>query len=129
MALNFISLLDDFAFKLMKYDVMGKRMRNAASAKYFRYEFERRPYLFRKKMTIFVKLVYVFNLLLFLSGFFTVAIYQRNGWFQCESVTITFGEEIWENAYVIPQPGDDGRIHHDHATSMMLIYSYFNGGE
>ena len=49
-----------------------------------------------------------------MGGLTAIATLQRNGHFQCESVTITFGEDIWENAWVQNE-------------NMVLVYSYFNG--
>mmetsp|Transcript_27009 Transcript_27009/g.46065 ORF Transcript_27009/g.46065 Transcript_27009/m.46065 type:complete len:646 (-) Transcript_27009:335-2272(-) len=119
LALNFVSMIDDIAFQLAKYDVMGKRLRIAATAKYFRAEFERKPYLFRKKMTIFVKLLYAFNLLVFFGGMIYISVLQGQGTFQCNSIQVTFGEDIWENAWVHTP---DGQV-----KSQILIYSFFNG--
>ena len=115
MALNFVSQLDDIAFKLAKYDVLGKTLRNAAMSAHFRVEFERKPFAYRKRMTRFVKCLYVFNLVVFAVGNFAVAFLQRSGYFQCKSIIAIFGEDIWERAY-----GRDGE--HE-----VLVYSYFNG--
>mmetsp|Transcript_20106 Transcript_20106/g.36329 ORF Transcript_20106/g.36329 Transcript_20106/m.36329 type:complete len:387 (-) Transcript_20106:335-1495(-) len=65
-------------------------------------------------MTIFLNFVYIFNLIILMGGLTAIALMQRNGHFQCESVTITFGEDIWENAWVQNE-------------NMVLVYSYFNG--
>lgn len=110
-----MSQLDDIAFKLAKYDVLGKALRNAAMSAHFRVEFERKPFAYRKRMTRFVKCLYVFNLVVFAVGNFAVAFLQRSGYFQCKSITAIFGEDIWERAY-----GRDGE--HE-----VLVYSYFNG--
>mmetsp|Transcript_33482 Transcript_33482/g.61658 ORF Transcript_33482/g.61658 Transcript_33482/m.61658 type:complete len:435 (-) Transcript_33482:113-1417(-) len=112
-------MVDDITFHLAKYDVLGKCLRDAASEKYFHVEFEKRPYLFRKKMTLFVKFVYIFNLLLSYAGLTAIGIMQRAGTFQCKSVTVTFGQDIWENAWVETSPG--------RTENMVLVYSYFNG--
>mmetsp|Transcript_7622 Transcript_7622/g.16602 ORF Transcript_7622/g.16602 Transcript_7622/m.16602 type:complete len:508 (+) Transcript_7622:542-2065(+) len=119
LALNFVAVVDDIAFQLAKVDVMGKHIRNATSSTYFHIEFQKRPFFFRRKMTIFTKLIYVFNLVLFLGGVLAIGVMQRDGYFQCKSVTVTFGEDIWEKAFVEISPGQ-----YDH---MVLVYSYFNG--
>jgi len=119
LALNFVSMIDDIAFQLAKYDILGKHLRLAASAKCFRAEFEKKPYFLRKKMTIFVKLIYLFNLLVFVGGMIYISVLQNEGYFQCSSITVTFGEDIWEHAWV---PTPDGQL-----KRRILVYSYFNG--
>eukprot|EP00580_Thalassiosira_gravida_P005882 CAMPEP_0201654886 /NCGR_PEP_ID=MMETSP0493-20130528/45732_1 /ASSEMBLY_ACC=CAM_ASM_000838 /TAXON_ID=420259 /ORGANISM="Thalassiosira gravida, Strain GMp14c1" /LENGTH=425 /DNA_ID=CAMNT_0048131459 /DNA_START=779 /DNA_END=2056 /DNA_ORIENTATION=- len=112
-------MIDDIAFQLAKFDVLGKHLRLSASSKCFTATFEKKPYAFRKKMTIFVKVVFGFNFLLFLGGMTSVSYLQEVGRFQCGDVTVTFGEDIWENAWVV---GVDGEL-----TNLVLVYSYFNG--
>eukprot|EP00579_Thalassiosira_antarctica_P007523 CAMPEP_0201903964 /NCGR_PEP_ID=MMETSP0902-20130614/55751_1 /ASSEMBLY_ACC=CAM_ASM_000551 /TAXON_ID=420261 /ORGANISM="Thalassiosira antarctica, Strain CCMP982" /LENGTH=287 /DNA_ID=CAMNT_0048438033 /DNA_START=945 /DNA_END=1808 /DNA_ORIENTATION=- len=112
-------MIDDIAFQLAKYDILGKHLRLAASAKCFRAEFEKKPYFLRKKMTIFVKLIYLFNLLVFVAGMIYISVLQNEGYFQCSSITVTFGEDIWEHAWV---PTPDGQL-----KRRILVYSYFNG--
>ncbi|KAL7549894.1 hypothetical protein ACHAWF_013153 [Thalassiosira exigua] len=118
LALNFVAMTDDIAFKLAKYDILGKTLRNAANAPYFGVEFAKKPYFFRKKMTIAVKILYLFNFLLFVAGFLTIAVMQRKGRFQCDSISVTFGEHVWEDA----QANFDGLIE-----KTVLVYSFFNG--
>lgn len=127
LALQFVSMIDDIAFQLMKYAIVGKRLRQAANKKCFRTELERRPYPFRKKMTIFTKVsyimhlnlifeftcslhwqfVYVFNFIFFISGVMFIASMQIRGLFQCNSITVTFGEQIWKRAYVETPDGSE----------------------
>lgn len=118
-ALNFVSMIDDIAFQLAKLDILGNRLQTAASSKCFRVEFEKKPYFFRKKITIFSKFVYVFNLILFLAGMITITTLQKSGFFLCNSVTLEFGDDIWQRAWVEKSPGQ-------YDTSV-LVYSYFNG--
>ncbi|KAL7549956.1 hypothetical protein ACHAWF_013212 [Thalassiosira exigua] len=119
MALSFVSMLDDIAFKLAHLDVLGKRMRNAASNPCFAIEFERRPYVFRKKMTVFVKVVFLCNFFLLLGGMIVIDVFQASGTFQCNSITVTFGEDIWEDALVETESGA--------LEQRILVYSHFNG--
>ena len=105
LALNFVSMIDDIAFILAKSNIIGKKLRIAAVAKCFRTKFDRKPYIFRKKMTIFVKFLYIFNLLTFTGGILALHIMQSNGKFQCNSVTVTFGEDVWEHAWTEISPG------------------------
>ena len=116
LALGFLSQCDDIAFKLAKDDVLGKTLRNACAGPSFHVEFSKKPYYFRKKMTIFVKLLYIFNLLVFMGGTVAIAALQRMGRFQVGSVTVTFGEQIWEHALVEGSEQEE-----------VLVYSYFSG--
>ena len=101
LALQFVSMIDDIAFRLAQLDILGKHLRDAASASCYQTEFERKPYLFRKKMTIFVKCVFGFNFLFLLGGVIAVAVLQEKGHFQCHDTTVTFGNSlIWKNAWV-----------------------------
>ncbi|KAL7539202.1 hypothetical protein ACHAXR_009093 [Thalassiosira sp. AJA248-18] len=119
LALQFVALLDDIAFTLSKYDILGKRLRIAASAKCFRTGFEKRPFGFRRKMTMFTKCLYVLNLIIFVGGVGTISMMQKHGRFQCDSITVTFGQDIWEYAWAETSP--------DKYLNMVLEYSNFNG--
>ena len=146
LALNFVSMIDDIAFQLAKLDILGNTIQTAASSKCFRVEFvsrelsmllfffvpldvhtvhsslplqEKKPYSFRKKITIFSKFLYVFNLILFLVGMITISILQKSGFFLCNSVKVEFGDDVWQRAWVQQSSGQ-------YETSV-LVYSYFNG--
>src|SRR5210317_2240311 len=54
-----------------------------------------------------------------LAGMIFVTIRQSHGYFQCQSITVIYKEEIWEESFV-RMPGED-------AKEMVLIYPYFNG--
>ncbi|KAL7532966.1 hypothetical protein ACHAWF_004301 [Thalassiosira exigua] len=119
LALNFIALMDDIAFHLAKFDILGKRLRIAAGSKCFQMEFEKRPYILRKKITIFVKVVYLFNLILFIAGIGIISAQQNQGRFQCGSIAVVFGEDIWERAWV--------KSSRNESYNKILMYSHFNG--
>ena len=76
LALQFIQQLDDIAFKLSRWDVFGKKMKRASTRKCFRAEFEKLPFARRKKMTIFVKLVYIINFIFLMAGMTIITIRQ-----------------------------------------------------
>jgi len=119
LALQFLQQVDDIAFRLAKMDVFGKRLKRASTRKCFRATFERLPYSRRKKMTIFVKALYVFNFCVLMAGMAVVTIKQNNGDYHCKSITVHFEDYIWENALVLDSAGGE--------EEMDLIYSYFNG--
>mmetsp|Transcript_35784 Transcript_35784/g.58311 ORF Transcript_35784/g.58311 Transcript_35784/m.58311 type:complete len:644 (-) Transcript_35784:81-2012(-) len=121
LALQFLQQVDDIVFKLARWDVFGKRLKRASTKKCFRAEFEKLPFVRRKKMTIFVKVVYIINLCGLMAGMTVVSIRQRRGDYHCNSITVNFDDHIWENALVLNSTGGV------EVEEMDLIYSYFNG--
>ena len=119
LSLQFIQQLDDIAFKLARIDVFGKRLKRAATQKCFWVVFEKQPLSRRRKMNIFLKAIYFFNLCALLSGMVYVSIKQERGDLLCDSLFVTFGDDIWEEALV---KTSSGRIE-----TQMFVYSYFNG--
>eukprot|EP00581_Thalassiosira_minuscula_P019092 CAMPEP_0183727618 /NCGR_PEP_ID=MMETSP0737-20130205/25966_1 /TAXON_ID=385413 /ORGANISM="Thalassiosira miniscula, Strain CCMP1093" /LENGTH=519 /DNA_ID=CAMNT_0025959303 /DNA_START=53 /DNA_END=1609 /DNA_ORIENTATION=+ len=118
MALQFLQQVDDIAFKLAKWDVFGKKMKRASTRKCFRAEFEKLPFARRKKVSIFVKVLYIINLCAMMIGLTIISLKQHSGEFQCGSISVVFDDHIWENALVNSPDGVE---------EMDLIYSYFNG--
>mmetsp|Transcript_15754 Transcript_15754/g.33903 ORF Transcript_15754/g.33903 Transcript_15754/m.33903 type:complete len:654 (+) Transcript_15754:159-2120(+) len=119
LALQFLLQVDKIAFRLAKWDVFGKLMKRASTRKCFRAEFEKLPYVRRKRMTIFVKLLYGFNFLILMVGMTAVARKQRRGDYHCDSITVRIEDRIWQNAVVLNSTGG--------VEEMYLMYSYFNG--
>lgn len=116
LALNFVAMIDDISFRLSQLDILGKRLRNATTTPSFRMEFERKPYAFRKKMTNFTKFIFCANFLILFACVIAVGTWQKSGYYQCPSLTVALGDEIWRTAY-IRSTGEN----------KTLIYSYFNG--
>ncbi|KAL7536320.1 hypothetical protein ACHAXR_008766 [Thalassiosira sp. AJA248-18] len=119
LALQFLQQLDDIAFRLAKMDVFGKRIKRASVKKCFRAEFEKLPFARRKKMSVFVKLLYVFNLCAMMVGMALITIRQRRGDYNCKSISVQFDDAIWEDAFVLNSTGG--------IEEWDLLYSYFNG--
>jgi len=109
-------MIDDISFRLSQLDILGKRLRNATTTPSFRMEFERKPYAFRKKMTNFTKFIFCANFLILFACVIAVGSWQKSGYYQCPSLTVAIGDEIWRTAY-IRSTGEN----------KTLIYSYFNG--
>ena len=67
-----------------------------------------------------VRFVYFFNATALLIWMLFIAVSQDNGHYRCNTISVLFDEEIWENAYVKLGNGiiDKERL---------LIYSHFNG--
>lgn len=111
--------MDDISFNLAKIDVFGKTMKHAALSKKFRAEFEKQPFALRKRMNIFLKGVYFLNLCALIIGMAWITVKQDSGDFYSDSITVTFGNQIWNDAIIkTPSGGTETRI---------LLFSYFNG--
>lgn len=69
-----------------------------------------------------LKAVYFINTFLLLIGTITVARMQKEQYYNCMSVMVTFGDEVFENANVtnITDPSQPSK-------TQTLVYSYFNG--
>eukprot|EP00804_Cyclotella_cryptica_P027652 CCRYP_010272-RA/>CCRYP_010272-RA protein AED:0.09 eAED:0.09 QI:844/1/1/1/0.75/0.77/9/300/469 len=118
LALNFVEQLDDISFQLATMDVFGKRMKCATTKRCFRAEFPYQSIGRGKGFSIFLKTLYFFNLLVFLGLLSAVTVKQKEGYFNCDSITVAFGNDIWEEAVVKTQNGYN---------ETMLVYSFFNG--
>jgi len=69
-----------------------------------------------------LKAAYFINLGALLMGTIIVGTKQQDYKYHCSSVSITFGDEVWENAYV------SNETHPSEEPDMRaLVYSYFNG--
>jgi len=79
LALQFLQQVDGIAFRLAKMDVFGKHIKRASTRKCFRVEFEKLPFARRKKMSIFVKIMYIFNFCGLLSAMSVVTYRQNTG--------------------------------------------------
>ncbi len=119
LALQFLQQLDDISFNLAKIDVFGQRLKHAAISKCFTAEFEKQPFALRKKMNYFLKGVYLLNLAALLSGLGYVTVKQNRGDYHSDSVTVTFGEQIWNDAIATLPTGEE--------VTRSLLFSYFNG--
>lgn len=120
LALQFLQQVDDISFNLARRDVFGKRMKIASTRSWFQAEFEKLPYSRRKKMSIFVKVLYVFNLCVMMTGLTIITIKQRRGTYHCNYITVNYDHRYyWEGALVVNETGE--------LEEYDLIYSYFSG--
>jgi len=138
LALQFVQQLDDIAFALAKKDVLGKKMQRACTAKCFQTEFQRQKFGRSKKLSIFLKAVYFLNLGLLLGGMVVVSWLQIIGTRYCDSITVDFGNDVWEEA-LVNMPSDqfekwvglypyfNDTVTPDQYEKWTLVYSYFNG--
>mmetsp|Transcript_11949 Transcript_11949/g.25217 ORF Transcript_11949/g.25217 Transcript_11949/m.25217 type:complete len:574 (+) Transcript_11949:205-1926(+) len=119
LALQFLQQLDDISFALAKIDVFGKHLKIASTRKYFRVEFNRVPFGLRKMTSLFLKGLYFLNLAGMLAGLIMVTTNQVTGRYHCDSITVAFGDDIWDDAMVVTDSGE--------VKSQVLLFSYFNG--
>eukprot|EP00804_Cyclotella_cryptica_P003412 CCRYP_018561-RA/>CCRYP_018561-RA protein AED:0.21 eAED:0.21 QI:122/0.81/0.75/1/0.54/0.58/12/0/862 len=79
----------------------------------------------RKKKIHFrwiLKAAYFINLAGLLTGTIIVGENQKKGHYHCESVSVMFGDQVWQNAYVTNWTDPSHAFQKE-----TLVYSYFNG--
>jgi hypothetical protein len=77
---------------------------------------------------VFMKVLYFINLILMMAGMIMVSLNQSRGKYHADSITVTFGNDVWENAYVKVSPdGNRGTNTTNGYDEMVLVYSWFNG--
>jgi len=127
LALQFIQQLDDIAFALSRMDVLGMRMCRATTTRYFHVDFKRDQSSMRKRrIQMFLKGVYFVNLLAFLTAMIWITMRQMSGYYQCESITVTFPDRVWSEA-IVQWPEDSFRYQWRPIEEKILIYSSFSG--
>lgn len=139
LALQFIQQLDDISFSLCKLDVMGKTMLRACTSKIFQTEFQKQKKSTRDKAISWVlKLMYFTNFGLLLWKMSVVSTQQLKGEFHCPSITVNFGDEAWDEAWVKMPPEQyekwiglypyfKNETSPDQYMNWTLVFSYFNG--
>jgi len=119
LALQFIQQLDDIGFNIAKMGIVGRRLRHACTARLFHTEFAKQKFQRNKKCSIFLKCVYVLNFVVFLSGMMFVSIRQKNGYYQCPTLDVDWGDGVWEDPIIVI----NGTVYTDY----FLVFAYFNG--
>lgn len=113
-------------------------MLGASTSKCFQTEFEKERFGRNKKMSIFLKAIYFFNLFGLLAGLTIVSIKQRAADYQCPSITVDFGAEMWDEAlvklpndyydrWVLLYDGFKDVVSPGQYAKWTLLFSYFNG--
>jgi len=127
LALQFLQQLDDIAFRVAKIDVLGKRLHRATMMPYFNAEFQKQKNgNGSRTIKYFLKAIYFINLAVFLAAMIVISVRQTRGHYQCESITVTFGEEVWREAIVL-WPDDSKSETPGTYEQLALVYSSFNG--
>jgi hypothetical protein len=69
-----------------------------------------------------LKAEYFINLACLLTGTIIVGQNQKDGRYHCNSVSVLFGDQVWESAYVT-----NWTVPSEAPQKETLVYSYFNG--
>jgi hypothetical protein len=91
--------LDDFAFTLSKIGVFGKRMQRACMTNYFRAEFSQKRIGKKRYVSIMLKAMTFINISIMLALVINVTIQQTNGHYYQSSISVDFGNTIWDTAW------------------------------
>ena len=75
-------------------------------------------------MSIFVKIMYIFNFCGLLSAMSVVTYRQNTEYYYCPSIRVLMEDDIWIGAFVV-SVDDEGVVQLVERND--LIYSYFNG--
>ena len=67
----------------------------------------------------FIRVVYLLNICIGIGGLTYLTITQREGKYRCDSVTVSFGDDVLEEAYVKNENGAFEK--------RLLVFSHFNG--
>ena len=67
----------------------------------------------------FIRVVYILNICIGIGGLTYLTVTQKQGKYRCQSVTVSFGDDTFEEAYVT---NEDGVLE-----KRLLIFSHFNG--
>ena len=127
LALQFIQRLDDIVFAVSKMEVLGIRMQRATMTPYFHTPFQReKGNRLNWKTRTLLKTLYFINLAVFITCMVVVTGRQVSGYYQCESITASWGDEIWRKAIVM-WPQDSLQYPPGLVERMVLAYDYFDG--
>ncbi|KAL7469751.1 hypothetical protein ACHAXS_010855 [Conticribra weissflogii] len=125
LALEFVETIDDVIYGLSKRGFFGRGLKVAtnrthclvkASTTEATVKIKERLILWANRL---IRLVYLFNGGLMIAGLLVLSIKQQNGDFRCQSMSVEFGDNLWEEAVIIL---DDGTFE-----NRLLLYSHFSG--
>ncbi|KAL7533329.1 hypothetical protein ACHAXR_009453 [Thalassiosira sp. AJA248-18] len=128
LALQFVQQLDDIGFSISKMEVLGKRLQRATMKPFFHVEFQKENESLRIKWRIrtFLKAMYFINLAGCLTVMIVVSSRQLMGQYQCESITVRFGDDVWQDS-IVQRPSYSKQYPPGWVEEMVLAYSYFDG--
>mmetsp|Transcript_22209 Transcript_22209/g.45394 ORF Transcript_22209/g.45394 Transcript_22209/m.45394 type:complete len:708 (+) Transcript_22209:228-2351(+) len=125
LALEFVETIDDVIFGLSKRGFFGRGLKIATHRTHFLVKASTSEATTKMKERLmlwanrFIRLVYLFNGGLMIAGLVVLAIKQQNGDFRCHSMSVQFGDNLWEESLVILDNGTYEK--------RLLLYSHFSG--
>ena len=119
LALEFVENVDDVVFELSKRGFFGRSLRKATKRKHYFEDSGKRTHALKKWVKRFIRFVYCFNAGAMIGGLTWVMIKQDFGDYRCKSITVEFGDDYWEEAFV--------KLENSTLEKRVLIYSHFNG--
>lgn len=114
LALQFAQSIDDVSFNLARKEMFGATLFAATNHDHMIEPSTRKNSCLRRNFLL--KSILLINLALMYVGLIYVTLQQRNGAYVCPSISVNFGDEVWEEALI-----------HGHERPRFLEYSYFNG--
>ena len=118
LALEFIENIDDVIFAISKRGFFGRSLRLATNDLPC-IETNSQSHTLRRWTKRFIRVVYLLNICIGIGGLTYLTITQREGKYRCDSVTVSFGDDVLEEAYVKNADGEFEK--------RLLVFSHFNG--
>ena len=111
-------LQDDVIFAISKRGFFGRSLRLATNDLPC-IETNSQSHTLRRWTKRFIRVVYLLNICIGIGGLTYLTITQREGKYRCDSVTVSFGDDVLEEAYVKNADGEFEK--------RLLVFSHFNG--
>lgn len=109
---------DDVIFELCRRGFFGRNLR-VSTHNLPCIETSRESHALRKWTKRGVRFVYFLNMCVAIGGLSYLTNHQRNGAYRCQDFTVSFGDEIWEDAWIINENGEPEQ--------RLLVFAHFNG--
>ncbi|KAL7549674.1 LOW QUALITY PROTEIN: hypothetical protein ACHAWF_012944, partial [Thalassiosira exigua] len=128
LALQFIQKLDCIGFSVSRMEVLGKRLERATTTRYFHdnFNFKKERGGIGSQVEVALKAAYLINLVVFMAAIIVVSVKQTNGRYQCDSINVRFGEDVWRDA-IVQWPTNSKQYPPGLVEEMALVYTHFNG--
>ena len=116
LALQFVEEIDDAIFKVLQRGFFGRTLKDASDNIVCIVTSKESHAWWTKRL---VRFVYALNMCGFVIALIFFAHQQNKGAYRCNSFSVTFGDEMFENAWV--------KLDNGTWAERLLIYSHFNG--
>ncbi len=114
LALQFVQSIDDVSFNLARKEMFGARLFAATNHDQMIQQAKNRNSCLKRNFLL--KSILLINLVFMYIGLIYVTLQQSNGAYVCPSISINFGDEVWEEALI-----------HGYEQPRFLEYAYFSG--